>query len=286
MVSAERRIDVLGRPARYLEVSPALERRPPLVLVHGFNAWADLWRPNLEGLSAGERRVVAVDLPVHGGTSPPAAAADLSVPGFVRFLAALLEAIDLPRVDLVGHSFGGLLAARLALDHPARVRRLVLVSSAGLGLSVPLRTMVAFTRLMATAMVRGPDAERSRRYVLSYVCVGRPELDEANLALIGQGWRDPVRRRALARLGFAFLAREADLRRDLGRIGAPTLLVWGDSDRLLPLRLGRRAALALPGGRLVVFERCGHVPNLEWPRRFEETVTGFLDGKAEDAAGR
>jgi pimeloyl-ACP methyl ester carboxylesterase len=204
------------------------------VLVHGFNAWSDLWRPNVPAFVAAGRRVVAVDLPVHGGTAPPAAAADLSVSGFVRFLVALLDRVGLSRVDLVGHSFGGLLAARLALDHPDRVRRLVLVSSAGLGLSVPLRTMVAFTRLMAANALRGPDAERSRRYLLSYVCANRPDLDDSVLGLIGQGWRDPARRLALARLGFAFLSKEADLRRDLARLPAPPLIVWGDCDRLLP----------------------------------------------------
>jgi pimeloyl-ACP methyl ester carboxylesterase len=278
LVIAERRAEILGRPARYLDVVPdGQERRPQLLLVHGFNAWADLWRPNLEALSADGRRVVAVDLPVHGGTAPPARAADLSVPGFVRFLAAFLDQVGLSRADVVGHSFGGLLAARLALTHPGRVGRLVLVSPAGLGLSVPLRTMAAFTRLLAGTLLRGPDPERSRRYVLSYVCVGKPELDESLLALIGAGWRDPLRRLALARLGFAFLAKEANVRRDLGRIAAPTMLLWGEGDRLLPVAMGTRARASLPGRRLVVFERCGHIPNLEWPRRFEEAVVRFLD---------
>ncbi|HEX7125494.1 MAG TPA: alpha/beta fold hydrolase [Thermodesulfobacteriota bacterium] len=277
--------EALGSPARYLEVRPPAERRPPLLLVHGFNAWADLWRPNLEGLAAAGRRVVAVDLPVHGGTPPPARAADLSVGGFVRFLLEIQERLGLAGGDVVGHSFGGLLSARLALDHPARVRRLVLVSSAGLGLAVPLRTMLAFTRLVATTQLRGVDPERTRRYVLTYVCAARPDLDESLLPLIGAGWRDPVRRRALARLGLAFLAREADVRRELPRLGSRLMLLWGAEDRLLPVALGRRAARRVPGARLVVFERCGHMPNLEWPARFTEVVTGFLDeGAAASAA--
>jgi pimeloyl-ACP methyl ester carboxylesterase len=269
--------EALGCPARYLEVRPEVERRPPLLLVHGFNAWSDLWRPNLEGLAAAGRRVVAVDLPVHGGTPPPARAADLSVAGFVRFLREVQDRLGLAGGDLVGHSFGGLLSARLALDQPERVRRLVLVSSAGLGLSVPLRTMVAFTRLMATTRVLGVDPERTRRYVLTYVCAARPDLDESLLALIGAGWRDPVRRRALVRLGLAFLAREADVRRDLPRLEPKVMLLWGAQDRLVPATLGRRAAARLPGARLVVFEPCGHMPNLEWPVKFVETVARFLD---------
>lgn len=273
----EGRTEALGRPARFLEVRPDAERRPPLLLVHGFNAWSDLWRPNLEGLAEGGRRVVAVDLPVHGGTPLPGRSADLSVGGFVRFLLEVQERLGLGRGDIVGHSFGGLLAARLALGHAERVRRLVLVSSAGLGLSVPLRTIVAFTRLMAATQLLGLDPERTRRYVTTYVCAARPDLDESLLALVGTGWRDPVRRRALARLGLAFLAREADVRRDLPRLVPRAMLLWGAQDRLLPAALGRRAAARLPGQRLVVFEPCGHVPNLEWPDRFTEAVAGFLD---------
>lgn len=277
MVIAERRTDVVDREARFLEVRPEGAARPPVLLVHGFNAWADLWRPNLEALAAPGRRVIAPDLPLHGGTAPPAAARDLTVRGFVRWLVALMDRAALERADVVGHSFGGMLAARLALDHPGRVRRLVLVSSAGLGLRVPLRTMLAFSRLLAATALLGPDPERSRRYMLSYVCAARPDLDERLLALVGSGWRDPERRLRLARLGLAFLAREADVRRDLGRIAAPAMLLWGADDRLLPLALGERAARALPGGRLIVFETCGHVPNLEWPARFNEVVGGFLE---------
>ncbi len=273
----ERTTEALGRPARYLEVRPDVERRPPLLLVHGFNAWSDLWRPNLEGLAAPGRRVVAVDLPAHGGTPPPARSADLSVRGFVRFLVELLDRLGSSQVDVVGHSFGGLLSARLALDHPERVRRLVMVSSAGLGISVPIRTMLAFSRLMATTQILGLDQARTRRYILTYVCAARPDLDESFLSLIGAGWRDPVRRRALARLGLAFLAKEADLRRDLPRLAPPAMLLWGAEDRLLPVTLGRRAVERVPGRRLVVFEQCGHMPNLEWPVQFTETVAGFLD---------
>ncbi len=318
MVIAERTLEILGRPARVLEARSApagcpgtrpigwvwggrpgnsVARggeagaarggsggRPPLLLVHGFNAWADLWRPNIEPLAAAGRRVVAPDLPLHGKTPPPASAADLTVGGFVRFLVALLDRLGEGRVDVVGHSFGGLLAARLALDHPARVRRLVLVSSAGLGLAVPLRTMAAFTSLMVRQRLLGPSTERTRRYLLAYICYGKPDLDESSLSLIGAGWGDPARRWALARLGLGLLAREADVRRDLGRLAPPTLLVWGANDRLLPLGVGKRAAARLAGKRFVVFDECGHMPNLECPALFNRTVSDFLE--AADEAGR
>lgn len=286
MVIAERTVEVLGRPARLLEARPAAAVRPPLLLVHGFNAWADLWRPNIEALAAAARPVIAPDLPLHGKTPAPASSADLTVGGFVRFLVALLDRLGEARVDVVGHSFGGLLAARLALDHPARVRRLVLVSPAGLGLGVPLRTMAAFASLMVRQRLLGPSVERTRRYLLSYVCRSKPDLDESMLALIGAGWGDPARRWALARLGLGLLAPEADVRRDLHRLVPPALVIWGANDRLLPVPIGRRAAGRLPGGRLVVFDDCGHLPNLECPERFDRTVSEFLDpAGAAGAAG-
>ncbi len=283
----ERRLELGGRPARLLEAPgsrPGAE--PPLVLIHGIQAIADLWRPNLEALAAGGRRVVAPDLPVHGGTAVPASPADLTVPGCVRFLTTLLDRLDLSRVDLVGHSFGGLVAARAALDHPGRVRRLVLVSAAGLGRRVPPGTALSFVRTIARWIVYGPGRGPTPRHVVARIVHDPDAVDLSLLALVRASWDDPARRRALVRLAMRLLAREADVTRELHRLAAPTLLVWGAHDRLVPLQLGRRAAARIPGSRLVVFEACGHLPSLECPGLFNRTVAGFLDEAEPVAPGR
>lgn len=290
----ERTIEVAGRPARLLEVPPrhpsargsradGYPERPPVVLIHGIQALSDLWRPNLEALAAGGRHVVAPDLPVHGGTAIPASR-DLTIGGCVRFLEALLDRLGFARVDLVGHSFGGLLAARLALDRPDRVRRLVLVSAAGLGRRVPLRTALSFVRTAVRWVLVGPGRGVTPRHVLRRLCYDPDAVDLSLLAVVRGSWDDPVRRRALTRLAMRLLAREGDLTRELGRLAVPTLFIWGAHDRLTPLALGQRAAARIPGSRLVVFEACGHLPNLECPALFDRTVSAFLDAGAVEAA--
>lgn len=284
MAIEERILEVGGAPARVLQTGPSEGSRVPLLLVHGLQGLSDLWAPNLAALAAPDRHVVAPDLPVHGGTAIPRHPADLSIGGFVRFLAALLDRLGLPRVDVVGHSLGGLLAARLALDHPARVRRVVLVSSAGLGRQVPLGTAVAFMRTAVRWVVAGPGRESPRR-VLERICYEPASLDERLVALLQGRWEDPARRRALIRFAPRLILREADVRRDLHRIEAP-LLVWGRHDRLVPLVLGERAAARLPQARLVVLEACGHLPNLECPELFNEVVAAFLDEAGPAAPAR
>ncbi|HEX7127588.1 MAG TPA: alpha/beta fold hydrolase [Thermodesulfobacteriota bacterium] len=276
MAIEERILEVGGAPARLLAAGPRAGGRAPLLLVHGLQGLADLWMPNLEALAAPGRRVVAPDLPVHGGTAAPRRPADLSVGGFARFLAEALDRLALARVDVVGHSLGGLLAARLALDQPARVRRLVLVSSAGLGRQVPLGTALAFMGTAVRWVVVGPGRTPPGR-VLRRICYDPTSIDVRLVARLQGRWEDPLRRRALVRFAARLVLREADVTRDLHRIEAPALLVWGRHDRLIPFALGERAAARLPHARLVVLEACGHLPNLECPDLFNEIVGRFLD---------
>ena len=101
-----------------------------LVLLHGTEADASMWDPYMEGLARG-RRVIALDLPGHGGTGAPADM-DTTPAGIARWFKGLLSSLDLDRADVLGHSMGGTVAMLLALEAPELVRRLVLVNTAGL----------------------------------------------------------------------------------------------------------------------------------------------------------
>ncbi len=117
------------------------------------------------------------------------------------------------------------------------------------------------------------------------ICYDPDAVDPGLVAIVRGSWDDPARRRALARLAIRLAAREGDITRELHRLAAPTLLVWGAHDRLTPLPLGRRAAARIPGARLVVFEACGHLPNLECPALFDRTVSAFLDAVEPGGTG-
>ncbi|HYZ22684.1 MAG TPA: acetoin dehydrogenase dihydrolipoyllysine-residue acetyltransferase subunit, partial [Rhodopila sp.] len=133
-----RTVEIDGRPIRYLEAGAEHEGRA-IVLVHGFGGDLNNWlfvQPAL----AESRRVIALDLPGHGGSTKLVGAGDLAT--LSAAVAGLLAALDIPKAHLVGHSLGGAVILRTALDHPARVASLTLISSAGLGSDID----EAFTR--------------------------------------------------------------------------------------------------------------------------------------------
>jgi pimeloyl-ACP methyl ester carboxylesterase len=206
--------------------------RTPVVLVHGLSGSADWWQrivPDLES----DREVRLVDLPQR-----------LALEGAAGWLAERLDT----QVDLVGHSMGGLIAARLAADRPGLVRRLVLIAPAGLSPGSRIRHVVPLARALRHSS---------------------PRL----LPLLA---RDALRAgpRTLWRAAGEVL--EADIRAHLAAIAAPTLVVWGGRDALLPPSLAEVIRSEIPDARLVVLERAGHVPMVEASNEVSRALTEFL----------
>jgi pimeloyl-ACP methyl ester carboxylesterase len=219
----------------------------PLVLVHGLAGSWRWWAPVLDTL-AGGHRVHAVDLPRLGRTLRPNE--------LERWLARWLTAVGLDRTDLAGHSLGGLVSAELAAAHPERVRRLVLVAPAGIpcGRGLPGR---------ALALARSLPAVRRSLPMLA--------ADALRTGPIG-----------LAH-AIVFVDRR-DLREDERVIDVPTLLVWGDHDRLVPPRIAdewRRLAIHARLERVA----CGHVPMLEAAPELAQLVVAFLREEFPDDPG-
>jgi pimeloyl-ACP methyl ester carboxylesterase len=237
-----REVEVDGRSARYRVTGEGA----PLVLVHGLAGSWRWWLPMLPAL-AGRFRVHLVDLPTLRSSST---AAELS-----SWLGRWIEATELKRVDVAGHSLGGLVAAELAAEKPASMRRLVLVSPAGIpcGRSVPARVVPLAGELVTI---------------------------RASLPTVVA---DALRARPLPLLrGIAHVSRR-DLRDVLPNVRVSTLLVWGDRDRLVPIRIAEDWQRLLPDARLARLS-CGHVPMLEAPQELATTMLSFLDEKLGDEA--
>ena len=218
----------------------------PLVLVHGLAGSWRWWTPVLEPLAA-RRRVHLVDL----RRLRHVASAELSA-----WLARWLDAVGLDRVDVAGHSLGGLVAAELAANRPERTRRLVLVAPAGIpcGRSLPRRA----APLLGTLY----DIRES----LPMITV------------------DALRTGPLAMARAIAFVSSRDLRTELAAVRGPTLLVWGEGDLLVPVALAEEWQHVLPGARL---ERlaCGHVPMLEAPGEVGQCIRAFLDEELADDSG-
>ena len=218
---------------------------PPLILIHGLAGSTRWWSRNIPTLSQ-SYRVIAIDLPGFGA-SPRGHRLELD--GVVDQLTGTMDALGVERASLIGHSMGGLIAGGLAAERPDRVERLILVNAAFLSLDwTSVRSMT------------GP-ATTLRRTAPSLLPV-----------LIADGLRSGPRRLTDASMQLL----RADWGTKLPKIEAPTLVIWGEHDRICPLAIGQRIVAAVPGSRLRVVQGAAHNPMWERSDEFNREVLDFL----------
>lgn len=244
----------------------------PTILIHGsgpgVSAWAN-WRMNIAEL-AKRRRVLAPDLAGFGYTERPAADG-YDKAFWIRHLLDFMDALGIESADFVGNSFGGGLALSLAISHPNRVRRLVLMGSVG----------VRFPITDALDRVWGyePSIENMRAllelfaYNRDLVSNGLPELRyKASIQPgIQEAYSDmfPAPRQ---RSVDALASNDDDVR----LMSRPTLVVHGREDRVIPLEASLRLFNLLPDAELHLFANCGHWAQIEHAARFNRLVNDFL----------
>jgi pimeloyl-ACP methyl ester carboxylesterase len=268
-----RQVDVVGAKVNYVEMGEG----PPLLFVHGLSGCWQNWLENIPNF-ARTHRVVALDLPGFGGSPMPPW--EISIPAYGRFLRDFCERLGVGRSSLVGNSMGGFIATEVAITEPDRVDDLVLVSAAGITWARARREPAAMIgrvgRAAAPVLLRfhmqGIKRPRLRRNYFQGVFFDpdglRREMLWENVvpALQSPGYYD-----ALTTLwGY-------DIRDRLEDIGVPTLIVWGRNDRVVPVpaavsyrkRIGKNA-------ELVIFDHCGHVPQIERPARFNRLLEEFV----------
>lgn len=271
-------VEVDGRPTRvWVAGDPTAS---PVLLIHGIGRTLEDWSTQLPEL-ARRHRVIALDLPGFGFSArrpEPATVASLAAG-----VAETLDALEEQRpVHVVGNSLGGAVALQLLADHPERVASLVLVNSAGFGTEVtPLLKVLALpvigrlltrrtTRLSARHLERTIYADRS--------LATRLRVDHALAAAerpgAGAFLREMVH--ALATFNGVREGWRRDLLRRTAEHPRPTLVVWGDRDRVLPARHLATAARHVPHARTHLFRDTGHMPQVERPVEFGGLVLDFL----------
>ena len=258
---------------RYLDAGEG----PPVVLLHGIglDAAAISWKHAIPEL-ADTHRVIAPDLPGHGESDKPRRR--YTTEYYIETLDAFLTELGLETVSLAGISMGGCIALGYALEND--VDRLALVDSYGLGTDAPWRPMAAMglrLPLAGTALwqTMGVNEGTVRDTLRGYVTRASEEfvgeihdvLQDPDCGRTLRSWQ----RSEFRADGFktCYLDELADLR-------APTLLVHGDDDTLLPASWSERAAAELTDSELHVFENCGHWPPREHPERFNSVLAEFL----------
>lgn len=236
----------------------------PLLLLHGgIECGGAMWAP-VVGRLAQRHRVVVPDLPGLGESAP---VERLDPDTFARWLRDLLRQTGLHRPTLVAHSLGGALSGRFAARHGDALGRLVLYGVPSLGpYRMPLRLRYAAVRFAIRPTVR--NAERFDRFALYDLDATRrrdPAWFEAFDAYTRARAVVPHVKKTMRRLITAGIKQIPDA--DLARITAPTTLLWGRHDRMVPLSIGRGAA-ARHGWPMHVVEDAAHVPHIEQPDLF------------------
>jgi pimeloyl-ACP methyl ester carboxylesterase/putative sterol carrier protein len=261
-----------------------LGRGHPVVLIHGLGATKLSWMPLL-GPLAERYRVLALDLPGHGDSAKPRAAYTPAY--FASVVRDLLDSLGIRRAALVGNSMGGRIALEVAGRLPGRVSALALLGPAVAGLPFPYFSRLL--RILPNDLGAIPLPFRRRVVALAIrQLFSDPERLPRNAYLAGADEFVRVYRSARARV--ALLAATRGLMRDrpdlfwdrVRQVGAPALILWGNRDRLVPLRLGQVLADTLPDAELAILPDVGHVPQFEVPDTTVGLLRDFLDRRQLD----
>jgi pimeloyl-ACP methyl ester carboxylesterase len=254
---------------------------PLLVLIHGSTSNSATWDRVLPKLTK-RYTVLAPDLLGHGRSDKPRG--DYSVGAHANTIRDLLDALGYRRATLVGHSLGGGVAMQVAYQYPDRVERLALVAPGGFGREVSIVLRAASVPgsgpVLALAAWRPiVQAGTLLAQVLGQVGVSA----NTDLEEVGRAYALLADRRA--RLAFIHTLRavvdprgqrvSALERLDVTK-RVPSLIVWGGRDRIVPAHQGRRVHELVPNTYLAVFERAGHFPHRDDPRRFVKVLDEFL----------
>lgn len=268
----ERFIDAGGVRFRYLKGGAGTGR--PVVLLHGWPTWAEVWLPLARELGV-QHPWVAPDLPGQGRSSP-LPGKDRTLPAHRRALAAFADELGFPRYSVVGNSMGGTLAIMLALDRPGRVSQLAVIDAAGLTDRFPGHTARMYLPFLLPCFFRAPGPGSVRNLLVKAVFHDAHFADDAWVNAIVSAWAPRERRRGLMAIGFALRRPDASVAAELHRIGVPTLILSGREDRQFPWESAEQASHRVPRSRFGVIEGAGHFPMVERPAESARWILEFL----------
>jgi pimeloyl-ACP methyl ester carboxylesterase len=279
----QRWVTIAGRAMNVIDIGPSADAGPAagtIVFIHGLSGSWQNWLENLP-FFAQTHRCIAMDLPGFGASEMPADG--ISISGYASSVDELLRVLGVSRAVVVGNSMGGFIGAELAITFGTWVDKLVLVSAAGLAiehqrnerllslLRVGSNVLALGTGWLASKSEELARRPRSRRAMFNIVAAHPEKLPPPLVAEQLRGSGKPGFVDALDALT------DYPIRDRLGEITAPTLVVWGTEDALVPVDDAWEFGQLIPGSRVVVYEDTGHVAMLERPVAFNLLVEEFLE---------
>jgi pimeloyl-ACP methyl ester carboxylesterase len=267
-------INVNGINTRYWQMG---ERGSTIILLHGGNGSIEFWLYNIATL-AQYHRVYAIDMVGSGKSDYPDGSYSLSYQA--EFLQGFMTALDIDFATLIGNSMGGGIALTFTRLYPDRVDKLVLVDSMGFGkeisLGIRLITLPAIVNLLSPGRWMIPAMLKSNFHNAQQL---PPEWIELRYPIFAL----PGRNRVILRMGQSNFNLAGVLPQvyqpilnSLANITQATLIIWGEYDRIIPVKHAYIAAASIPNSQLHIFPNCGHHPYLEYPAQFDRLVLDFI----------
>lgn len=238
----------------------------PVLLLHGWGAQIESFAPVIFALEK-YRRVIAVDLPGFGKSEAPAV--PWTVGDYMEFTLALMEALDLPKTDVLCHSFGGRVTILLAAKHPEKIGKIVFVDSAGVR---PRRSAKYYAKIYSYKIAkRIAKSEKFSAFLKTFGIDVKKRVKNAGSSDYKQ-LPDGMKKT------FVNVVNE-DLSPYLNKIKSPSLLIWGEDDTDTPLWYGQKMEKEIADAGLVVLKNAGHFSYLDQFSQFMAVVNSFLGGE-------
>ncbi len=273
--------EVDGATVHYQEFGDSAA--PTLLLIHGYTASTYVWHTVAPMLADKGFHIIAVDLLGFGFSEKPAWF-DYSIASQARMIVRLMNVLGIGQATLVGSSYGGAVSATVALDYPERVEKLVLVDAV-INDEVKNRPVLKLAAIPVVGELLAPFLIDSKRFLKLRM---QGTLAPENHHLITEDRINSVLRplaAADAHHSVIATSRRWDAKRieqDAYLINQPTLIIWGDCDKVIPIENGEFLYNSILNSRFIVFKNCGHVPPEENPDLFVELVSEF----SHDRKGR
>ena len=256
----------------------------PVILIHGLSNCVEDWLLNFKAL-AEHHQVYALDLLGHGKTGKPLSAS-YTISDLSRFVIDFMNAVEIKRAHIIGHSLGGAIALTIAIHYPAYLNKLVLVDSAGLGQEcsnvLRLASVPGFGEVLA-ALVMGGSLEK--RISMQRKSWPDPEIvpDEMiQLKYDATFWADISKTyfktlRAFCNVRGVKKSIFMPITESLPSLETPILVVWGEQDDMLPVSQAQIVKDKAPHAQIEIFENCNHDPMIVNPQRFNQVTLTFLE---------
>jgi pimeloyl-ACP methyl ester carboxylesterase len=265
--------NIAGMRIHYQEAGD--ENAPALILIHGFISSTLIWNDVFLPLADAGFRVIAIDLPGYGYSDKPADGR-YTINSQAHAVFRLMDRLGIEKATIIGASYGGAIAATMALDYPDRVERLVLVGA--VSNDEPKKKLLLRISCLpiigdiVTPLFLGSRWVLRKRTEQVYRRLGYP-LDEHKLEARHHLLATANVHRAMIRTARRWSANR--IQREASLIRQPTMLIWGDEDTHIPINEAFRLRDAIPNARLIIFRNCGHLPPTERPEKFVEVIARF-----------